>query len=249
MSWINDSWISEGSSSGGSGSSEVTKQEFDKVKKQVTQQEQKITIQEQKLQEQETQLTTISEIITTDVLTNDNLLYNSTGIVNLTGWFSTDKVSIFTDDYVLDDNCYFIITGNNAPDGFISMSIEVTPGETYTFSGNVIAQEAPLTVIFGYQDKDHLNSTEVTLNDTILTDVYQDWTQVSFSSVAPDNAQSAYVCFIFEATDENMQAGLKRLKVEKGNVATKWVPSLTDPYQANVVFTGYDAAALLKEQQ
>lgn len=46
-----------------------------------------------------------------------------------------------------------------------------------------------------------------------------------------------------------MQAGLKRLKVEKGNVATKWVPSLTDPYQANVVFTGYDAAALLKEQQ
>lgn len=242
MSWINDSWITEDSSGSGSGSSEVTKQEFDKVKKQVTQ-------QEQKLQEQKIQLTAISETIITDVLTNDNLLYNSTGIVNLTGWFSTDKVSIFRDDYVLDDNCYFIITGNNAPDGFISMSIEVTPGEIYTFSGNVIAQEAPLTVIFGYQDKDHLNSTEVTLNDTILTDVYQDWTQISFSSVAPDNAQSAYVCFIFEATDENMQAGLKRLKVEKGNVATKWVPSLTDPYQANVVFTGYDAAALLKEQQ
>ena len=129
------------------------------------------------------------------------------------------------------------------------MSIEVTPGETYTFSGSLIAQQAPLTVIFGYQDKNNLNSTESTLNDTILTDTYQDWTQVSFSSVAPDNAQSAYVCFIFEATDENMQAGLKRLKVEKGNVATKWVPSLTDPYQANVVFTGYDAAALLKEQQ
>lgn len=237
MSWINDSWITEDSSGSGSGSSEVTKQEFDKVKKQVTQQEQKI------------QLTAISETITTDVLTNDNLLYNSTGIVNLTGWFSTDKVSIFRDDYVLDDNCYFIITGNNAPDGFISMSIEVTPGETYTFSGSLIAQQAPLTVIFGYQDKNNLNSTESTLNDTILTDTYQDWTQVSFSSVAPDNAQSAYVCFIFEATDENMQAGLKRLKVEKGNVATKWVPSLTDPYQANVVFTGYDAAALLKEQQ
>jgi hypothetical protein len=237
MSWINDSWITEDSSGSGSGSSEVTKQEFDKVKKQVTQQEQKI------------QLTAISETIITDVLTNDNLLYNSTGIVNLTGWFSTDKVSIFRDDYVLDDNCYFIITGNNAPDGFISMSIEVTPGETYTFSGSLIAQQAPLTVIFGYQDKNNLNSTESTLNDTILTDTYQDWTQVSFSSVAPDNAQSAYVCFIFEATDENMQAGLKRLKVEKGNVATKWVPSLTDPYQANVVFTGYDAAALLKEQQ
>lgn len=242
MSWINDSWITEDSSGSGSGSSEVTKQEFDKVKKQVTQ-------QEQKLQEQKIQLTAISETITTDVLTNDNLLYNSTGIVNLTGWFSTDKVSIFRDDYVLDDNCYFIITGNNAPDGFISMSIEVTPGETYTFSGSLIAQQAPLTVIFGYQDKNNLNSTESTLNDTILTDMYQDWTQVSFSSVAPDNAQSAYVCFIFEATDENMQAGLKRLKVEKGNVATKWVPSLTDPYQANVVFTGYDAAALLKEQQ
>ena len=242
MSWINDSWITEDSSGSGSGSSEVTKQEFDKVKKQVTQ-------QEQKLQEQKIQLTAISETITTDVLTNDNLLYNSTGIVNLTGWFSTDKVSIFRDDYVLDDNCYFIITGNNAPDGFISMSIEVTPGETYTFSGSLIAQQAPLTVIFGYQDKNNLNSTESTLNDTILTDTYLDWTQVSFSSVAPDNAQSAYVCFIFEATDENMQAGLKRLKVEKGNVATKWVPSLTDPYQANVVFTGYDAAALLKEQQ
>ena len=209
----------------------------------------KVVQQEQKLQEQETQLATISDTLTTDILANDNLLYNSTGIVNLTGWFSTDKVSIFRDDYVLDDNCYFIITGNNAPDGFISMSIEVTPGETYTFSGNLIAQQAPLTVIFGYQDKDHLNSTEATLSDTILTDTYQDWTQVSFSSIAPDNAQSAYVCFIFEATDENMRAGLKRLKVEKGNVATKWVPSLTDPYQANVVFTGYDAAALLKEQQ
>lgn len=242
MSWISDGWIAEGSSGGGSGSSEVTKQEFDKVKKQVVQ-------QEQKLQEQETQLATISDTLTTDILANDNLLYNSTGIVNLTGWFSTDKVSIFRDDYVLDDNCYFIITGNNAPDGFISMSIEVTPGETYTFSGSLIAQQAPLTVIFGYQDKDHLNSTEATLSDTILTDTYQDWTQVSFSSVAPDNAQSAYVCFIFEAADENMRAGLKRLKVEKGNVATKWVPALTDPYQANVVFTGYDAAALLKEQQ
>lgn len=242
MSWISDGWIAEGSSGGGSGSSEVTKQEFDKVKKQVVQ-------QEQKLQEQETQLATISDTLTTDILANDNLLYNSTGIVNLTGWFSTDKVSIFRDDYVLDDNCYFIITGNNAPDGFISMSIEVTPGETYTFSGSLIAQQAPLTVIFGYQDKDHLNSTEATLNDTILTDTYQNWTQISFSSVAPDNAQSAYVCFIFEATDENMKAGLKRLKVEKGNAATKWVPALTDPYQANVVFTGYDAAALLKEQQ
>ena len=242
MSWISDGWIAEGSSGGGSGSSEVTKQEFDKVKKQVIQ-------QEQKLQEQETQLATISDTLTTDILANDNLLYNSTGIVNLTGWFSTDKVSIFRDDYVLDDNCYFIITGNNAPDGFISMSIEVTPGETYTFSGSLIAQQAPLTVVFGYQDKDHLNSTESTLSDTILTDTYQDCTQVSFSSVAPDNAQSAYVCFIFEAADENMKAGLKRLKVEKGNVATKWVPSLTDPYQANVVFTGYDAAALLKEQQ
>ena len=231
MSWISDGWIAEGSSGGGSGSSEVTKQEFDKVKKQVIQ-------QEQKLQEQETQLATISDTLTTDILANDNLLYNSTGIVNLTGWFSTDKVSIFRDDYVLDDNCYFIITGNNAPDGFISMSIEVTPGETYTFSGSLIAQQAPLTVVFGYQDKDHLNSTESTLSDTILTDTYQDWTQVSFSSVAPDNAQSAYVCFIFEAADENMKAGLKRLKVEKGKVATKGVPSLTDPYQANVVFTG-----------
>lgn len=242
MSWIHDGWIAEGSSGEGAGSSEVTKQEFDKVKKQVLQ-------QEQKLQEQEVQLTTISDIISSDVLTNDNLLYNSTGIVNLTGWFSTDKVSIFRDDYVLDDNCYFIITGNNSPDGFISMSIEVTPGETYTFSGNFIARQAPLTIVFGYQDKDHLNSTEVTLNDTVLTDTYQDWTQVSFSSVAPDNAQSAYVCFIFEATNEDMQAGLKRLKVEKGSVATKWIPSLTDPYQANVIFTGYDAAALLREQQ
>ena len=42
MSWIHDGWIAEGSSGEGAGSSEVTKQEFDKVKKQVLQQEQKL---------------------------------------------------------------------------------------------------------------------------------------------------------------------------------------------------------------
>lgn len=242
MSWINEGWLTEYSSGGGSVNSETINLEFNKVKNQIVQ-------QEQKLQEQKTQLITISNTLANDIITNDNLLYNSTGIVNLAGWFSTDKVSIFRDDYVLDDNCYFIITGNNAPDGFISMSVEVTPGETYTFSGNVIAQQSPLTVIFGYQDENNLNSTDCTLNNKILTDVYQDWTKVSISSVAPENAKSAYVCFIFEATDEDKRAGLKRLKIEKGNIATKWIPSLTDPYQANVVFTGYDAAALLKEQQ
>lgn len=178
---------------------------------------------------------------------NPNLLYNSTGMMNMIGWITHPKVINFRDEFIIDDFSYFLATGNSAEaDAMFSASVPLTPGKQYTFSGE-FSGPAVIKVTMLYQDVNHVNLlTEFVDTLVLCEEVFTDLSvrkNVTFTPPAGTHSGSLKIEFL--ATDEAQTAIYKRLKIEEGAVATAWIPCLTDPYQNNIVIQGLTAADMV----
>ena len=267
MTWLNTGWLGDNNQGGSSSGGSVTPNDINKLQSQITtlnteiqdtiesvtdinnnQLELENTINAH-IEDKNNPHDVTSEQIGASVIEsniNPNLLYNSTGMVGLTGWLGAiSKAEVYRDEFILDDNSYFILKGNNESDGFVSNSFPVTPGKSYTFSGLFKTDKnSSFKIIFGYQDINNLNDITSTLNDNELVITENEWTSKFITSIAPENAHSGYIRIL--TTNGNNY--LKRMKVEEGTVITKWIPSLTDPFEtSNTVLVGYDAKDMINE--
>lgn len=182
---------------------------------------------------------------------NPNLLYNSTGMMNMSGWIVDSRVTNYRDDYILDDYSFFVISGNNTDLGFICKSCPVLPNTIYTFSGEFISHGQSIKVSVGYQTQDQLNTDRSTTQQILLEKSYpssvqkeqiseNDWHYDTAQFTTPAYCKGIYLR-IDNIASKDQEAYIRRLKIEQGTVATQWVPSLTDPYQNNVVIEGFNA--------
>lgn len=176
-----------------------------------------------------------------------NLLYNSTGMVSMSGWLTKDKVTNYRDDYILDDYSYFVITGDNLQTGFICKSVPVEPHKTYTFSGEFFTHGKSITVVLNYQNRGQLNTTEGFTTKTVFTGLCEgDWTLKSYTFTCPSDTLGVCIGIYQAANDETTEVFIRHLKIEEGSEATKWIPSMTDPYQNIVAYSGFNASSFKK---
>lgn len=179
-------------------------------------------------------------------IANPNLLYNSTGMMNMGGWIVHPKTINFRDNFLIDDFSYFLVTGNDEGLGQVSASLPLLPGIMYTFSGE-FQSTAPIRISMLFQDANGLNSYDniigsIQLFEGVLNNDEAHRKILQFTP--PAGTVSGSLKLEHLAPNETTQAIYKRLKIEKGSVATAWVPCLTDPYQNNVVITGMTAAEM-----
>jgi hypothetical protein len=176
-----------------------------------------------------------------------NLLYNSTGMMNLGGWINTTKVINYRDEFIIDDFSYFLLTGNTEGSGFSCQSLPLKEGVVHTFSGTFVSEDI-LRISMFFQDQTGVNDFSKTIGSVILFEQnFPNGTaRVEASFTPPVGTYAGYLCIEYLATDEAHTATLSRMKIEESATATDWVPCLTDPYQNNIVIQPLNAAALLK---
>lgn len=177
---------------------------------------------------------------------NPNLLYNSTGMMNMGGWISHPKVINFRDEFIIDDYSYFLVTGNTEnTNAMISASLPIKEGVTYTFSGEFESTDS-IRVSILFQDSSNVNNPEENIAAVELFS--ESFVANGARRVASFSAPSgAYCCCVkleHLATQETNTAKYIRLKIEEGSVATDWVPCMSDPYQNNVLLVGMTASDL-----
>ncbi len=175
---------------------------------------------------------------------NPNLLYNSTGMMNMSGWVQDARVINYRDNYILDDYSYFVITGNNSDVGFISKSCPVEPNKTYMFSGEIFTHGSSCRISIGLQVEAQLNTFEGNELMLIEKQFANDWTYFEKSFNTTNNIVGVYVRIDYFAKTDTEQCFVRKLKLEYGDKATPWVPSLTDPYVNNVSIVSFNASDL-----
>ena len=192
---------------------------------------------------------TILEKVET-VVTNPNLLYNSTGIMNLNGYVSTVNTVNYRDRYISDKDSFFYITGPNGPVGFVSQSVPVSGGMTYTFSGYFYTHGNPIDINVGYQTENELNTVNgievVNLGKDLL---FEDgWTFFEKTFTVSDNSaiNGLYLQIVQNGTNTTAECYIKKMKIEEGEKSTSWVAEITDPYQNQIAISGMNAASFLK---
>lgn len=176
---------------------------------------------------------------------NPNLLYNSTGMMNMNGWIIHPKVINFRDEFIIDDFSYFLATGNSADgNAMISASTPLIPGQTYTFSGQFVG--GPIRVSMLFQDQANVNLIDYFVGTTVLFEetFLPGSPRRAASFVPPAGTYAGSLKIEFLAATESDTAKYMRMKIEEGNKATEWIPCLTDPYQNNIVISGVTAADL-----
>lgn len=176
---------------------------------------------------------------------NENLIFNSTGYADLSGW-SGDGVTISEDDFIDDSDRYFIITGNNTASKFTSKSIALVPGQEYTLSFYYsVANNGLLTSQVGMQTIEQVNTTNTTSTiNAIAGGNATEWTRVSKTFTATAGSSAGIV--IFNQTYNNASAvvKLKRVKLEHGNKTTRWIPAYSDSaINSAILLTGPDSSA------
>lgn len=177
-------------------------------------------------------------------IANPNLLYNSTGMMNMGGWVVHPKSFNFRDPFIIDDFSYFVTKGNDEGTGMVSASMPLLPNTVYTFSGE-FASIHPVRISMLYQDANGLNSYTNLIEAAVLFEGVLNHDEANrkvLHFTPPTGTVSASLRLEHLSPNETDQAVYKRLKIEKGSKATAWVPCMTDPYQNNVVITGMTAA-------
>lgn len=182
-------------------------------------------------------------LATLQKIANPNLLYNSTGMMNMGGWITHPKTKNFRDEFIIDDFSYYVTTGNDAGIGFVSASLPVQAGKEYTFSGEFVSP-SPIKVSILFQDSQNINSTTNLVSEMVLFEETfgGEFTQRVATFTPPTGTYCCSLKIEFLAADETEQALYQRLKIEEGNKATAWIPCLTDPYQNNVFMPALTAA-------
>ena len=218
--------------------------------------ETKVVEIENKNTELHTRLSTVEKETATilerviEVAVNPNLLYNSTGMMNLNGYVSTVNTINYRDRYISDKDSFFYITGPNGPTGFVSQSVPVSGGKTYTFSGYFFTHGNPITINVGYQTENELNtinSIEVVniCNDQLFEG---DWTFFEKTFTITDNnaINGMYLQIVQNGTNTTAECFIKKMKIEEGEKSTSWIAEITDPYQNQVAIGGLSAASFLR---
>lgn len=174
-------------------------------------------------------------------LHNPNLLFNSTGMLNMNGWIKYDHVIAFRDDFIIDDFAYFLCTGNDSPDGFVSLSIPVTAGSTYCFSGYFTNNDAvKVSVLF--QNGTDLNTENYVSSIVLFNSIFTTETREFKTFTIPAGIIGAAIKIEHLCSNNIATAIYKRLKVEQGSTMTDWVPCLSDPYTTYSAISGMTAA-------
>jgi hypothetical protein len=180
---------------------------------------------------------------------NPNLLYNSTGMMNLGGWINTDKVINFRDDFIIDDFSYFLMTGSTEGAGFSSYSLPLEPSTEYVFSGTFLAQNTLRMTMF-FQKQEQLNDHTAKSGLAVLFEqLFAEELRVQKTFMTPADIVGGFLCIEHITSDTLAVAKLTRMKIEKGSTATEWIPCLTDPYQNTVSLGGMSAADIMRMQQ
>ena len=188
----------------------------------------------------------------TTVVSKPNLIYNSTGMRDLDGWYNTTGVSIYHDNYLNDDDVHFVITGKKSDSTFLdaltSASIKLSPGTTYSLSCKYKTENgASLSLALGVQTTTQINTIDTLSQRTLVTNLQAtNWTTHTVQLVA-DSTQPAHILRIAQPT--NNPAAILRIqniKLEEGSVATPWIPCYTDySINSSVAITGTNAASFL----
>lgn len=191
---------------------------------------------------------TILEKVET-VVVNPNLLYNSTGIMNLNGYVSTVNTINFRDRYISDKDSFFYITGPNGPTGFVSQSVPVSGGMTYTFSGYFYTHGNSIDINVGYQTENELNTVNgievVNLGKDLLFEDGWTFFEKTFTISDNDAINGLYLQIVQGGENTTAECYIKKMKIEEGEVSTSWVAEITDPYQNQISISGMNAASFI----
>jgi hypothetical protein len=172
---------------------------------------------------------------------NPNLIYNSTGMMNTHGWEHTPRTINFRDNFMIDDFSYFVTKGNDEGTGMTCISIPVQSGGIYTFSGYFDSvSNIRITVL--YQKDEHLNTLEAHSREIIYDAPSTLDMRVIRQLHIPEGISGAAFCIEHLAASEEEEAIIKRLKLEEGDVATKWIPCMTDPYLNQIRLSSVNAS-------
>lgn len=176
---------------------------------------------------------------------NPNLLYNSTGMMNLGGWIVHPKVINYRDEFIIDDFSYFLVTGDTEDTPMVSASLPLEAGVEYTFSGEFVS-DFPIRVKMLYQDQAGVNDLDQILSTVeLFTEVFPSGSERRVASfTVPEGVYCGCLSIEHLADNETVTAIYKRMKIEKGSVATEWIPCLTDPYQNTIYAEGMNAYEL-----
>jgi len=191
---------------------------------------------------------TILEKVETVVI-NPNLLYNSTGIMNLNGYVSTTNTINYRDRYISDKDSFFYITGPNGPTGFVSQSVPVSGGMTYTFSGYFYTHGNPIDINVGYQTENELNTVNsievVNLGKDLLFEDGWTFFEKTFTISDNSNINGLYLQIVQGGENTTAECYIKKMKIEEGEKSTSWVAEITDPYQNQISITGMNASSFI----
>lgn len=193
--------------------------------------------------------TTLLERVET-VVTNPNLLYNSTGMMNLNGYVSTVNTINYRDRYISDKDSFFYITGPNGPTGFVSQSVPVSGGKTYTFSGYFFTHGNSIDINVGYQTENELNTVNsIEVFNLCKDQLFEgDWTFFEKTFTITDNnaINGMYLQIVQNGTNTTAECFIKKMKIEEGEKSTSWIAEITDPYQNQISISGMNAASFLR---
>lgn len=176
---------------------------------------------------------------------NENLLFNSTGYLDLAGW-SGSKVTISEDDFIDDSDRHFIITDTNVANKFTSKSFALVAGQEYTMSFYYqVASGGLLTASIGLQNSSQVNTATMTsMTNAVVGGSSATWAKITKTFTATAGTVAGIVRFSQITANASAVAKIRRIKIEVGSKDTKWIPAYSDSaLNASTLIAGPDATA------